>query len=261
MLPGTIAGSTIMKISHTHTLLDNGNFSTTTNWKEGRNDVLESVRGVRWPPNSDEFLVYPEENGNGVNPISEQFESNLGAKTDWEATGRKWLSGLLEERGILDDAVEKMGDYYDDPINFISSPWFDAMKQIEIDGDPGLIVAEWETGNISSSHRSLNRIMLGLVSGIINGGLIILPNRELYYYLTDRIGNYRELEPYFVIWESLTHEVENGIIEVVVVEHDGVSESVPPIGKLTDGMSKREVSGVDNDMSDNGDEQLGIDEY
>ena len=250
-----------MKISHTYTLLDEGDFSSTTTWSEAREDVLNSVRNVYWPPGNDEFLVYPEENGNGVNPITEQFEANLDNRPDWESTGRKWLSGLLEERGILDEALEKMGQYYDDPLDFISSPWFDAMKEVEIDGEPGLIVAEWETGNISSSHRSLNRIVLGLVSGIIHGGLIVLPNRDLYYYLTDRIGNYRELEPYFVIWESLAHEVENGIVEVVVVEHDGISDSAPPIGKLTDGMSDREMAEIGELETNSGDEQAGLEEY
>lgn len=250
-----------MKISHTYTLLDEGEFSETDTWRNAREDVLDSVRHVYWPPGNDSFLVYPEENENGVNPITEQFESNLDKQPDWESTGRKWLSGLLEERGILDDAVEKMEQYYDDPLDFISSPWFDAMKEIEIDGDPGLIVAEWETGNISSSHRSLNRITLGLVSGIIHGGLIVLPNRDLYYYLTDRIGNYRELEPYFVIWESLAHEVENGIIEVVVVEHDGVSDSAPPIGKLTDGMSDRNAPETGDLETDEEDGQAGLADY
>lgn len=247
-----------MKISHTYTLLDEGEFSNTTNWNAAREDVLESVRDVYWPPGNDEFVVYPEENGNGVNPITEQFEANLDERPDWESTGRKWLRSLLEERGILDEALQKMGNYYDDPRDFISSPWFDAMKEIEIDGEPGLVVAEWETGNISSSHRSLNRITLGLVCGIIHGGLIVLPNRDLYYYLTDRIGNYRELEPYFVIWESLAHEVENGIIEVVVVEHDEVSDSVPPIGKLTDGMSDREVAETDDPETNDRDEQAEL---
>jgi hypothetical protein len=179
-----------MEISHTYTILDEGSFSSTSTWIEAREDVIDSVRGVYWPPGSGEFVVFPEENENGVNPITEQFEDNLDTRPDWESTGRKWLSGLLKERGILDDALKKMGEYYDDPLDFISSPWFDAMKQIDVDGEPGLVVAEWETGNISSSHRSLNRIALGLVAGIIHGGLIILPNRDLYYYLTDRIGNY-----------------------------------------------------------------------
>ncbi|AFZ72735.1 PDDEXK family nuclease [Natronobacterium gregoryi] len=250
-----------MEISHTYTILDEGEFPNTAIWSEGREDVLDSVRDVYWPPRNDEFLVYPEENENGVNPITEQFEANLDKKSNWESTGRKWLSGLLEERGILDETLEKMGEYYDDPLDFLSSPWFDAMKEVEMEREQGLIVAEWETGNISSSHRSLNRITLGLMSGIIHGGLIVLPNRDLYYYLTDRIGNYRELVPYFVIWESLAHEVENGIIEVVVVEHDGVSDSVPPIGKLTDGMSDRKVDKNAAIGTTDGDEQAGLEEY
>lgn len=250
-----------MKIDHTYTLLDEGYFSKSPLWSSAREDVLASVREVTWPPENDEFIVYPEENGNGVNPITAQFEANLDDRPQWESTGRKWLSGLLEERDILDDSLEKMREYYDDPLDFISGPWFDAMKEVEVDGEPGLIVSEWETGNISSSHRSLNRITLGLVCGIIHGGLIVLPNRELYYHLTDRIGNYRELEPYFVIWESIAHEVDNGVIEVVVVEHDGIDDSVPPIGKLTDGMSDRDEAEPEERDTEGNDEQPNLKDY
>ena len=235
-----------------------GGFSETDYWDECREEVFDSVRNVYWPPESGKFVVHPEENVNGVNPITEQFENNLDSKPGWQSTGRRWLNNLLQELGILDDALEKLHEYYDDPLEFISSPWFDAMKQVGDESE--LVVAEWETGNISSSHRSLNRITLGLVAGIIAGGFIVLPNRGLYYYLTDRIGNYRELEPYFLIWESLAYEVENGIIEVIVVEHDGVSNEVPPIGKLTDGMADREVPDVDQ-MTSGREQQAGLEDY
>lgn len=234
-----------MRIDQTYTLIEEGDLSSTAVWQQARQDVLDAVEDVVWPPGNDEFVVYPEENVNGVNPITEQFENNLDALPDWEETGGKHLKTLLDQRGMLEETLEKISPYFDDPESFVSSPWFDGLKDVELDGEPGLIVAEWETGNISSSHRSVNRIMVGLVAGMIHGGFIVLPNRSLYHYLTDRIGNYRELRPYFVIWESLAHEVENGVIEVVVVEHEGESESVPPIGKGTDGMSEREERGID----------------
>ncbi|PSG98338.1 restriction endonuclease [Thermoplasmatales archaeon SW_10_69_26] len=234
-----------MRIDQAHTLIDEGDLSSTRVWRRARQDVLGAVEDVVWPPDNDEFVVYPEENANGVNPITEQFEPNLDALPDWEETGRTHLTTLLDRRGMLERTIEKVRPYFHDPQSFLNSPWFDGLKDVEIDGEPGLIVAEWETGNISSSHRSVNRIMVGLVAGMIHGGFIVLPNRSLYHYLTDRIGNYRELRPYFVIWESLAHKVENGVIEVIVVEHEGESKAVRPIGKLTDGMSDREERGID----------------
>jgi len=180
----------------------------------------------------------------------EVIEEILDGKEWWSSTGRTHLKTVLHEMGLFDEVTEKLSPYYDDPEDFISSPWFDAVRELEVNGESELSVVEWETGNISSSHRSLNRITLGLVTGIITAGIVILPTREMYQYLTDRVGNYPELEPYFVIWESLSSAIENGIIEVIAVEHDATSDDVPLTGKLKDGMSDRNVSNAGLSQSD-----------
>jgi hypothetical protein len=96
-----------------------------------------------------------------------------------------------------------------------------------------LFCLEWETGNISSSHRSLNKMALGIMKKILIGGVLILPTREMYQYLTDRIGNFREISPYFPLWRSLN--LEEGLLLVIAIEHDAVSSQVPRIKKGTDG--------------------------
>ena len=96
-----------------------------------------------------------------------------------------------------------------------------------------LFCVEWETGNISSSHRAMNKMALGLLKRLIIGGVLILPTRSLYRYLTDRVGSFSELEPYFPLWRSL--QVEEGLLGVIAVEHDAVSSAVPRIPKGTDG--------------------------
>jgi hypothetical protein len=55
----------------------------------------------------------------------------------------------------------------------------------------------------------------------------------MYRYLTDRVGNFAELEPYFALWRSLP--VTEGLLLVIAVEHDAVSRTVPRIPKGTDG--------------------------
>jgi hypothetical protein len=60
-----------------------------------------------------------------------------------------------------------------------------------------------------------------------------VPSRELYKYLTDRVGNMRELEPYLKMWKSLPCKA--GVLEIVVIEHDATSTKVPRIKKGTDG--------------------------
>jgi hypothetical protein len=96
---------------------------------------------------------------------------------------------------------------------------------------------EWETGNISSSHRALNKMAVGLLDGMLVGGILILPSRDMYRYLTDRIGNYAEIEPYFPVWKNL--QIQEGVLAVIEIEHDALSVDVPPIRKGTDGRALR----------------------
>lgn len=105
----------------------------------------------------------------------------------------------------------------------------DATKRV---GDK-LFALEWETGNISSSHRALNKMSLGILSGTLIGGALILPTRKMYYYLTDRVGNFEELQPYFPLWRSL--QCEEGLLVIFAVEHDAVDRNVPRIPKGTNG--------------------------
>lgn len=58
------------------------------------------------------------------------------------------------------------------------------------------VAIEWETGNISSSHRSMNKLGIALMGGVIQIGVLIVPSRDLYDHLTDRIGNIGELSGY-----------------------------------------------------------------
>jgi hypothetical protein len=74
---------------------------------------------------------------------------------------------------------------------------------------------------------------LGILKKILIGGALIVPTREMYKYLTDRIGNFPEIEPYFPLWRAL--RVEEGLLFVIAVEHDAVSRDVPRIKKGTDG--------------------------
>jgi hypothetical protein len=74
---------------------------------------------------------------------------------------------------------------------------------------------------------------LGILKGVLIGGILILPTRELYQYLTDRVGNFRELEPYFPMWKAL--ECEEGFLAVIAVEHDRASLDVDRIPKGTNG--------------------------
>jgi hypothetical protein len=190
-------------------LIDKGGFSTSPIWHRIITDLRESIDAVKWPPGSAKFELFPDRGrgrgqGNGVTPIKTMFQSNLH-KRGWQLE-RKLDIATHKSPGKIDAVLKTDGKYF---------------------------AVEWETGNISSSHRALDKMAVGLMANKLIGGVLVLPTREMYQYLTDRVGNFAEIEPYLVLWKSL--DVEEGILGIMKVEHDGISRDVPRIPKGTDG--------------------------
>ena len=167
-------------------------------------EVAYAISAVVWPSGASQFTINPSRGkrrgqGNGVRPIK--------------------LGCML--------ALEKSGWSIDEKHHPLR---LDAVKAV-----PGgrFIGLEWETGNISSSHRAINRLMLGNQRGQVAAGILVVPTRDLYRYLTDRVGNLTELEPYFELWQRWPWQ--NGSLVIIAVEHDTTSAAVPRIEKGTDG--------------------------
>lgn len=198
-----------MKIVDVVTLQSCGPYAVSGHWKKTRKDIMNAVKSCEWPVGSGSFTIHPESGkkraqGNGVLPIRNAFVAALKAK-GWLIEGRA--------KNALDQAL---GD-------------FDAV----LDGPVKPIAVEWETGNISSSHRSMNKLTMLVSTGLLSAGVLVVPSRKQYVYLTDRIGNVKELEPYFGLWRSVP--CESGVLEIVVIEQDHESKSVPRIPKMTTG--------------------------
>lgn len=166
-------------------------------------ELHAAIQSVSWH-DSVRFIINPVPKGNGVNPIKLNFTSHLRS--------RGWLT---EEKMSL---VKGMNP---GPI--------DALKKIS----QGLFAVEWETGNISSSHRALNKIALGILQKQLIGGILVLPARNLSRYLTDRIGNYEEIAPYFSLYQAI--HFEKGIMGVIIVDYDNISTDAALIPKGKDG--------------------------
>jgi hypothetical protein len=194
-----------MKIKKIDFLIQEGDFSHSPEFENILNEVKSAVKAVVWPEGSDLFTIYPQKKGNGVVPIKKEF-MNVLVQKGW----------MLEHRMSIASRIRP------GPI--------DAVKRLS---DGQFLAVEWETGNISSSHRALNKMAVGLLDGMLAGGILILPSREMYQYLTDRIGNYAEIEPYFPVWRNLS--IEKGLLAVIEVEHNASSLEVPQIKKGTDG--------------------------
>lgn len=198
-----------MKIVTTEKLIHNCTDAQTEFIEQRSRDIVQAVRNVTNPPQTNTFAINPTKHGNGVLPIKQAFIQTL-VNLHWQAEVTMSLVNGVNPGPL---------DAYYPPVN----------------NDMAYAV-EWETGNISSSHRAMNKLMLGLMNNIIVGGTLVLPSRDLYPYLTDRIGNFEELLPYFPVWRNKNI---NGYLSVIVVEHDTTNPNVPLIHKGTDGRALR----------------------
>ena len=201
-----------MRIVDVVTIHSCGPYAASRHWKNTRRQIHAAVKSCEWPIGSGSFTIYPESGkrrgeGNGVKPIRSEFIAAL-RRAGWAIEGRA--------KNALGQAL---GD-------------FDAV----LAGPEKPIVIEWETGNISSSHRSMNKLTMLVSCGVISAGVLVVPSRKLYVYLTDRIGNINELAPYLGLWRSVPCKA--GVVEILVIEQDAESVSVPRIPKGTDGRAK-----------------------
>lgn len=190
-------------------LISNGDFINSDEFKRLYNHIIESIKIIDYPYGSGSFTLYDGKESNGVTPIKNAFIHKLD------------LFGWSNEKKA-DIAVKSRR--FDSSIKLSNGSFF---------------AVEWETGNISSSHRSLNRIFLGMECGLLSGGVLVIPSRKMYKYLTGRVGSYQELESFFRVWELLGKEIKDGVLMVIEIEHDAVSKDVLPIKKMNSGNSKK----------------------
>jgi hypothetical protein len=198
-----------MKIVQIETLIDAGHFFRSDEWKIIEGHIVQAIKSVEWPPGSGSFTLYDESGkergkGSGVKPIKEACMHKLKS-FGWQLETRLDIATVVRPGPM--DATFPVRDR--------------------------LFCVEWETGNISSSHRAINKMALGILKKILIGGALIVPTREMYNYLTDRVGNFREIQPYFPLWKAL--HIDEGLLIVIAIEHDAVSKDVRRIKKGTDG--------------------------
>jgi hypothetical protein len=126
---------------------------------------------------------------------------------------RSWLVSFLKSKGWATDRRSR--NSLDRRLGF-----FDAVLP-----GPGMpIVVEWETGNISSSHYSMNKLAVLISSGIVSAGVFVVRSQRFYARPTDRAGNLRKLEPYLGLWKSLP--CVTGMLEIIVFEPEAKNASI-----------------------------------
>lgn len=188
-----------------------------------------TIRKKAARPNSKQF------NRNGVGYLRSNFLRNMVDVQKWQPEENVDLG-----RDRVQPAIWSYPscEAYREPI----TSGFGGFDFLTTTPDGVRVAIEWETGNISSSHRSMNKLAIALKTGIIHAGVLVLPSRELYVHLTDRIGNISELSGYLEMWESLKTTVEQGLLAITVVEHDALSDD-PTLPYLPTGNDGRAEQG------------------
>lgn len=171
----------------------------------------EAIKEIEVAINKSKIIIPPIAKGNGVKPIKVETTKFL-QKNGWD----------LEHRMDLEGMRAKPLDAYKN---------FDKFK----------VGFEWETGNISSSFRALMKLYKAVLEYKIDLGVHVLPSREFYNYLTDRVGNISEMNPYLNVYKRIELPKKSCVI-IIVVEHDKLDPEAPPIPKGLDGMSIRRRS-------------------
>lgn len=197
-----------------------GGFPRTATWGRATDEVETAIKAADWPFESGRFSLNPEpivnrrgrhdRHPNGVQPIKIPMIRHLRA-CHWETETLPELPVGFEGQDVL-----KTGD--------LDALLLDRNRYVGF---------EWETGNVSSTHRAINKLLDGITRGSLNGGILALPVRETQRYLTDRVGNFEEIAPYFEFWNR--YPVPDGALRIYGVGHDVLDPSVPHIPKGKDG--------------------------
>ena len=177
-------------------------------YNEVANSILKNVT-----PGHDIFILNNTgKNCNGVVPVKERCYQILEDEYGWYR--EKPLS-------YFHDDAQKGG-----PI--------DVYKEFYQSDNALYAGLEFETGNISSAHRSMNKLRIGIAKEEIGIAFLMMPIKEMCFYLTDRVSNYEELEPYFLLLNNIPFVVFG-------FDAEEYSPDVPLLPKGKDGMSLRTI--------------------
>ena len=253
-----------MKFVRTVVVFDRGNLLDSQQWATMHETYVNALRGVVHPPGNDRFVIRKKTKKlaasgkastqwmrNGVVPIKDQFFANL-KKAGWHAEEPARLAGSSSDLQRAHEKADVLFKEYPGKRDFRldDQDWGDVFHEkvgnfdffIELDAGVRCVI-EWETGNISSSHRSMNKLCLMMLGGLIEIGVVIVPSRLLYAHLTDRIGNWMELSPYLRVWHRVGQGMERGLLAVTVVEHDELTDN-PEIPFIAQGIDGRSAEGA-----------------
>ena len=171
-----------MKWLRTLVVFDQGNVIGTGDWKAIHDSFVRSIQSIEHPAGSGSLTlrrratIDARDTRNGVRPLRDQFLTHMVSVEGWKSEG---LVDLAKTRAQVSVKLFPTMSDYEEPIT--SS--FGEFDFATTAAGGSKIAIEWETGNISSSHRSLNKLCIALATGIIEVGVLVVPSRQLYLHL------------------------------------------------------------------------------
>jgi len=228
-----------MKWLRTLVLFDKGGVIDSSDWRTVHDSYVRAICSIDHPAGTGKLTLREKERvgtqwqRNGVGYLRSRFLQHMTGPEGWRAEGNVDLARNRKQPPI---ALYPSRKAYREPITS-DFGGFDFMTTAS---EGTRIAIEWETGNISSSHRSMNKLAIALGSKIVEAGVLIVPSRGLYEHLTDRIGNIGELSGYLSMWEGLKSTVKRGLLAVSVVEHDALTKNknIPYLPVGNDGRAR-----------------------
>jgi hypothetical protein len=229
-----------MRWLRTLVLFDKGDVITSEDWDILHTSYTNAIASIDHPRGSGRLrlrrkikLPNKQWQRNGVVYLRSRFLDYMRETEGWHTEGVVNLARNRDQPPIM---LYPSRELYREPI----TSDFGGFDFVTTAPNATRIAIEWETGNISSSHRSMNKLAIALSNGIVEIGVLIIPSRALYEHLTDRIGNIGELSGYLSMWEGLKSTVTRGLLAVTVVEHDEATDdtTLPYLPMGNDGRAK-----------------------
>ena len=238
-----------MKWLRTLVIFDRGAVVSSSDWEKIHESYIRSIQSIDFPKGTGLLKLRRkfkrpdgQWNRNGVVYLKRRFLDHMVKKEKWRT---EVGFDLGKNRQPVEVSLYPSLESHREPITSDFGD-FDLVTSTSM----GMHVAiEWETGNISSSHRSMNKLAIALRTGKIQVGVLIVPSRDLYEHLTDRIGNISELSGYLAMWKDLEAHVDRGLLAITVVEHDQLTDDfrfrylpVGEDGRARESRSKKKVT-------------------
>lgn len=155
-----------MRWERTLILFDQGNLVASPDWKSLHDSYVRAIQSVEHPVGAGQLIIRrkvrtPDDKWlrNGVGYLRNAFLRHIRDVEGWHPEGNVDLARDRKQPSIK--LYPSLADYCE-PI----TSDFGGFDLTTI-GDNGTRIAiEWETGNISSSHRSMNKLAIALGAGM-----------------------------------------------------------------------------------------------